>query len=195
MDVDHGPLRTPRARTDPCAELRFVQHQVCGIRSIGHATAAHQHCGMARYRESAAPTRISERPELRRSRSNWTRHIRIAPHCASSAIVLAGGSTAAGSVRSPIVSSTAAVNTSSPVRVDANVLADLKGYIPLAPLHQPFALEAVESCCGSSRDLCHRWPASTRPSTPTSPGREGPAVALCRMGARSASVRVSRPVV
>jgi len=33
---------------------------------------------------------------------------------------------------------------SMPVRLDANVLADLKGYIPLAPLHQPFALEAVE---------------------------------------------------
>lgn len=31
-----------------------------------------------------------------------------------------------------------------PVRVDAEVLADLKGYIPLAPLHQPFALEAIE---------------------------------------------------
>jgi acetate kinase len=31
-----------------------------------------------------------------------------------------------------------------PVRLDARVLADLKGYIPLAPLHQPFALEAVE---------------------------------------------------
>ena len=31
-----------------------------------------------------------------------------------------------------------------PVRVDAQVLADLKGYIPLAPLHQPFALEAIE---------------------------------------------------
>lgn len=31
-----------------------------------------------------------------------------------------------------------------PVRVDAEVLADLKGYIPLAPLHQPFALDAVE---------------------------------------------------
>lgn len=31
-----------------------------------------------------------------------------------------------------------------PVRVDAAVLADLKSYIPLAPLHQPFALEAVE---------------------------------------------------
>ena len=32
-----------------------------------------------------------------------------------------------------------------PVVVDAGVLADLKRYIPLAPLHQPFALEAIES--------------------------------------------------
>lgn len=32
----------------------------------------------------------------------------------------------------------------SPVRVDASVLADLKNYIPLAPLHQPFALEAID---------------------------------------------------
>ena len=31
-----------------------------------------------------------------------------------------------------------------PVRVDSDVLADLRGYIPLAPLHQPFALEAVD---------------------------------------------------
>ncbi len=31
-----------------------------------------------------------------------------------------------------------------PIRVDAGVLADLKTYIPLAPLHQPFALEAIE---------------------------------------------------
>ncbi|MFT3755313.1 MAG: acetate/propionate family kinase [Pseudoxanthomonas sp.] len=31
-----------------------------------------------------------------------------------------------------------------PVRVDAKVLADLQSYIPLAPLHQPFALEAME---------------------------------------------------
>ncbi len=31
-----------------------------------------------------------------------------------------------------------------PVRVDAEVLADLRSYIPLAPLHQPFALEAIE---------------------------------------------------
>ena len=32
----------------------------------------------------------------------------------------------------------------APTRIDAAVLADLKGYIPLAPLHQPFALEAIE---------------------------------------------------
>ena len=32
---------------------------------------------------------------------------------------------------------------SDPVRVDAGVLADLRSYIPLAPLHQPFALEAI----------------------------------------------------
>lgn len=31
-----------------------------------------------------------------------------------------------------------------PVRVDAGVLAELRRYIPLAPLHQPFALEAIE---------------------------------------------------
>ncbi|WP_280191917.1 acetate/propionate family kinase [Delftia sp. PS-11] len=32
----------------------------------------------------------------------------------------------------------------APVRADASVLADLKAFIPLAPLHQPFALEAME---------------------------------------------------
>src|SRR5690606_37354290 len=32
-----------------------------------------------------------------------------------------------------------------PVLVDAEVLADLKTYVPLAPLHQPFALEAIEA--------------------------------------------------
>ena len=32
----------------------------------------------------------------------------------------------------------------NPIRVDAEVLTDLKTYIPLAPLHQPFALEAIE---------------------------------------------------
>lgn len=31
----------------------------------------------------------------------------------------------------------------APVRIDAAVLADLRSYIPLAPLHQPFALEAI----------------------------------------------------
>ncbi|WP_066459777.1 acetate/propionate family kinase [Castellaniella caeni] len=32
----------------------------------------------------------------------------------------------------------------TPVRIDAGVLADLRGYVPLAPLHQPFALEAID---------------------------------------------------
>ena len=35
------------------------------------------------------------------------------------------------------------VKYSEPIRVDARVLADLHSYIPLAPLHQPFALEAI----------------------------------------------------
>ncbi|MDY7511171.1 acetate/propionate family kinase [Ralstonia wenshanensis] len=33
----------------------------------------------------------------------------------------------------------------APVRVSADVLSDLRSYIPLAPLHQPFALEAIEA--------------------------------------------------
>lgn len=33
---------------------------------------------------------------------------------------------------------------SEPVQLDAATLAELRGYIPLAPLHQPFALEAIE---------------------------------------------------
>ena len=40
-----------------------------------------------------------------------------------------------------------------PVRVDGRVLADLKGYIPLAPLHQPFALEAIEILLAERPDL------------------------------------------
>lgn len=40
-----------------------------------------------------------------------------------------------------------------PVRVDAAVLADLQAYIPLAPLHQPFALEAIAALLHSNPDL------------------------------------------
>jgi acetate kinase len=39
------------------------------------------------------------------------------------------------------------------VRVDAGVLADLEHYVPLAPLHQPFALEAIEALLESRPDL------------------------------------------
>ncbi len=41
----------------------------------------------------------------------------------------------------------------APVRVDAGVLVDLMGYIPLAPLHQPFALEAIEILLREFPDL------------------------------------------
>ncbi|MDH5829054.1 acetate/propionate family kinase [Luteimonas sp. M1R5S18] len=40
-----------------------------------------------------------------------------------------------------------------PVRVDAGVLDDLRGYIPLAPLHQPFALEAIDILLRERPDL------------------------------------------
>ena len=42
---------------------------------------------------------------------------------------------------------------SAPVRIDTAVLDDLKSYIPLAPLHQPFALEAIEILLGEQPDL------------------------------------------
>lgn len=40
-----------------------------------------------------------------------------------------------------------------PVRLDAAVLGDLRGYIPLAPLHQPFALEAVDALLAADPEL------------------------------------------
>lgn len=40
-----------------------------------------------------------------------------------------------------------------PVRVDAAVLADLQSYIPLAPLHQPFALDAIQVLLASDPRL------------------------------------------
>ncbi|MGE0800809.1 MAG: acetate/propionate family kinase [Lautropia sp.] len=41
----------------------------------------------------------------------------------------------------------------APVRVDAPVLADLKTFIPLAPLHQPFALDAIAELLASDPAL------------------------------------------
>lgn len=42
---------------------------------------------------------------------------------------------------------------SAPVVVDEAILADLKSYIPLAPLHQPFALEAVAALLAAEPQL------------------------------------------
>lgn len=41
----------------------------------------------------------------------------------------------------------------APVRVSAEVLSDLRSYIPLAPLHQPFALEAIEALLSGLPDV------------------------------------------
>jgi acetate kinase len=41
----------------------------------------------------------------------------------------------------------------APVRVDRAVLADLEGYIPLAPLHQPFALQAIATLLAEAPGL------------------------------------------
>ncbi|CAM3948871.1 acetate/propionate family kinase [Roseateles saccharophilus] len=41
----------------------------------------------------------------------------------------------------------------APLRVDAAALAELRGFIPLAPLHQPFALEAMEVLLQQRPDL------------------------------------------
>ncbi len=40
-----------------------------------------------------------------------------------------------------------------PVRINADILEDLRGYIPLAPLHQPFALEAIDILLHQHPDL------------------------------------------
>ncbi|WP_426112700.1 acetate/propionate family kinase [Pseudomonas sp. DSP3-2-2] len=45
------------------------------------------------------------------------------------------------------------IKYANPVLIDAQVLADLKSYIPLAPLHQPFALEAIETLLQTRPDL------------------------------------------
>ncbi|NIF82928.1 acetate/propionate family kinase [Comamonas sp. Tr-654] len=38
-------------------------------------------------------------------------------------------------------------------RIDAQVLKDLRSYVPLAPLHQPFAMEAIEILLGERPDI------------------------------------------
>lgn len=42
-----------------------------------------------------------------------------------------------------------------PIRVDAAVIADLRSYVPLAPLHQPFALDAIDALQGADPGLPH----------------------------------------
>lgn len=43
----------------------------------------------------------------------------------------------------------------APIRVDSAVLADLRSYVPLAPLHQPFALDAIDALQRADSGLPH----------------------------------------
>jgi acetate kinase len=45
------------------------------------------------------------------------------------------------------------IKYANPVLITTQVLADLKNYIPLAPLHQPFALDAIENLLRTRPDL------------------------------------------
>ena len=190
----HGPLRAPRTRTDPCAELRFIQHQVCGVRFLGRATAA---SGIVEWQGAGNRRR---QPGFRRDRScavlDRTGHgtsvsRRTAPHPRSCQPAARRPPRRYGRPpyrpRRQQILHARAPGRKCPGRP--------QGYIPLAPLHQPFALEAVEILLREQPDLPQM--ALLRHGLPPhfAPGREDPAVALCRMGARSASVRVSRPVV
>ena len=75
------------------------------------------------------------------------------------------------------------------------VLADLEELSPLAPLHQPFALEAIEVLlaelprAAAGRVLRHGVPSHA------AAGRADAAAAVCAVGARRAALRLSRPVV
>jgi hypothetical protein len=83
----------------------------------------------------------------------------------------------------------AAPVTLSPADVDA-----LAGFIPLAPLHQPHNLAGIRALTGLLPG-CRRWPASTPPSTCTSPKWRS-RFALprrCRTGASSATASTASP--
>jgi acetate kinase len=80
----------------------------------------------------------------------------------------------------------------APVRVDARVLADLKSYIPLAPLHQPFALEAIDVILTELPELPQVACFDTAFPQHASAGGADAAVAVCAVGTRRAALRLSR---
>ena len=84
-------------------------------------------------------------------------------------------------------SSTAATRTDVAVRVDPEVVAELRALTPLAPLHQPAALDALADAGRAACPTCPPRPASTPPSTPDA--RRRPRPTPCRRGGASAGAR------
>ena len=126
--------------------------------------------------ESAAPTRISETGVAPFPIELDTAHpyrAALRPHPRSCRSAAAAGSAVVAHPYRPWRGG----KYSMPVRLDANVLADLAGYIPLAPLHQPFALEAVEILLREQPDLPQMACFDTAFHLHFAPGREDPAAA------------------
>jgi acetate kinase len=92
-----------------------------------------------------------------------------------------------------------------PVRIDAEVLAELGRLEPLAPLHQPHNLFPISTLAELHPGLpqvacfdtaCPRSPASTRPSTGASPRKPAasPCPASCTTKASSATASTACPM-
>jgi acetate kinase len=58
---------------------------------------------------------------------------------------------------------------SQPIVLDAAMVDELRGFIPLAPLHQPHNLAGIDALSTARCPACPRWPASTLHSTAASP--------------------------
>ena len=161
----------------------FIQHQVCGVRFLGRATARVRHCGMARCREiGGANPDFGETGVAPFSIELDTAHpyrAALRPHPRSCQPAADGPPDRYG--RPPYRPRRQQIPC--PCAWTQNVLADLKGYIPLAPLHQPFALEAVEILLREQPDLPQMACFDTA-FHHTLPQVEKILLPPCRMGAR-----------
>ena len=92
-------------------------------------------------------------------------------------------------------SCTAAASTRRRCASTARVLADLQGYIALAPLHQPFALQAIEILLAELPDLPQVACFDTAFHRTLPRGGADAAAAARALGARRPALRLPRPVV
>ena len=136
----HGRLR-------PGAECRLVEPQVLRLppprrrgmaaRGAGSDRRDRNHARVSAPRTTPAP-RSPTRRSMRRSRT-------AAPRSTCSPDGSAPATPARACSASATASCTAAPNTPAPASSHPEVLDDLRGLIPLAPLHQPYNLAAIEA--------------------------------------------------